>query len=158
MQQEVRARVAVQGVDDLLVVAGAQSGHNQTLSFAAGEQSRTVGTGQDANFGRDRANVGVRTAVDTCAAIDDVAAQDRAFQFLERRTQVAVFQLFLGQGCFHSVTCRSYCVDALLLVLDREGCAHLVFASGFDLGVQFAVVGRDEVEGLFRALFSQADD
>jgi len=83
VQQEVRAGVAVQSVDDLLILAGAQGGHNQALGFAAGEQGRPVGARQKAGFAHNRAHGLVVTPVNARATVDDIAAQDRGFQLFD---------------------------------------------------------------------------
>ena len=56
VQQErlfVRSR---QRVDVLLVLAGAERGHDHRLGLAAGEERRAVGAGQHADFGNDAAH------------------------------------------------------------------------------------------------------
>jgi hypothetical protein len=71
VQHEVLAVFALERVDDLLVLAGAQRGHDQRLGLAAGEQRRAVGARQDADFGHDRADgLGV-AAVDALAGVED---------------------------------------------------------------------------------------
>ena len=80
MQQEALLVGAFQGVDELLVVAGAQGGDHQGLGFAAGEQGRAVGARQDADFRDDRADLVDGAAVDAAAGLDDVAAQDVGFE------------------------------------------------------------------------------
>ena len=54
MQQEAFLVHAGQAVDILLVFAGAERGNDDRLRFAAGEQRRTVGARQDADFRDDR--------------------------------------------------------------------------------------------------------
>ncbi len=84
MQQERLLVGAFQGVDALLVVAGAQGGDHQGLGLAAGEQGRAVGARQDADFaetiGRTLSTVrpSMRRPVSRIVAADDVG-----FQFLE---------------------------------------------------------------------------
>jgi hypothetical protein len=56
VQQEVGPEVAVQRVDDLLVLAGAQRGDHQALRLATGEQGRAMCARQDAGFADDRAH------------------------------------------------------------------------------------------------------
>ena len=79
MQHELLLVLAFQGVDQLLVVAGAQGGHDQGLGLAAGEQGRAVGAGQHAHFRDDRADLVDRAAVDADAGVEDVAADDVGF-------------------------------------------------------------------------------
>src|SRR5690606_41133792 len=50
VQQEVGPEVAVQRVDDLLVLAGAEGRDHKALRLAAGEERRAVRPRQDADF------------------------------------------------------------------------------------------------------------
>ena len=52
MQQERFFVGALQRVDALLVLAGAERGDHQRLGLAAGEQRRAVGARQHADFAR----------------------------------------------------------------------------------------------------------
>ena len=158
VQQEVRPGVAVQRVDDLLIFTGAKGGDNQTLGFATGEQSRTMGARQDAGFAHDRTNgLGV-AAVNPGARVHHIPAQDRAFQLLDRRAKVDVLQIFVRQRALDRIHRRRNGVGAVLLVADRERSAHLGFASSLDLGIDRRQVGRGEVEGLIRSIFGQIQD
>ncbi len=83
MQHEVLAVLAVERVDDLLVLAGAERGGRQRLRLAAGEQRRAVGARQHAHLGADRPHrLGV-AAVDAATGLQDRAAHDLRFQLLE---------------------------------------------------------------------------
>ena len=64
VQQEGLLVGAVEAVDVLLVLAGAERGDDQRLRLAAGEQRRTVGARQDADFRDDRADGREIAAVD----------------------------------------------------------------------------------------------
>ncbi len=55
---------ALQRVDPLLVLAGAERGDDNGLGLAAGEQRRTVGARQEAGLGDDRAHGDEIAAVD----------------------------------------------------------------------------------------------
>ena len=80
MQHEALAIFAGQRIDHLLVLAGAERGHDQRLGLAAGKQGRAVGARQGADFADDRADrLGVAT-VDAHAGIQDLAADDVRFQ------------------------------------------------------------------------------
>ena len=76
MQQEVLLVGALQRVDVLLVLAGAERGDHQRLGLAAGEQRRAVGARQHADFGDDRAHGLQVAAVDARAGVEDVPAHD----------------------------------------------------------------------------------
>ena len=64
VQQEGLLVGALQRVDPLLVLAGAERGDHQRLGLAAGEQRRAVGARQDADFADDRADGPQVAAVD----------------------------------------------------------------------------------------------
>ena len=95
MQQEAFLVGALQGVDELLVLAGAERGDHQRLGLAAGEQRRAVGARQHADFGDDRADGLEIAAVDALAGVEDVPAHDLGFEFLEHagNAQLVVFRL-----------------------------------------------------------------
>ena len=103
MQHEVLAVLALERVDDLLVLAGAERGHDQRLRLAAGEQRRAVGARQHADLGHDRTHgLGV-AAVDALAGVEDGVAHDVGLEVAEllaeggERFLVALEQL-LGLG------------------------------------------------------------
>ena len=73
----------LQGVDPLLVLAGAERGDHDRLRLAAGEQRRAVGARQEADFGDDRAHGDQVAAVDALAGVEDVPAHDLGFELLE---------------------------------------------------------------------------
>ena len=83
MQHEVLAIVAIERIDDLLVLAGAQGGGNQRLGLATGEQGGAVGARQDADLALDLPHVAGAAAIDALAGLKDAAADDTAFQLLE---------------------------------------------------------------------------
>ena len=56
MEQEALLVHTGEAVDVLFVFAGAERGNNDRLRFTTGEQRRTVGARQDADFRGDRAN------------------------------------------------------------------------------------------------------
>src|SRR3954468_8352547 len=95
VQQErlfVRSR---QRVDILLVLAGAERGHDHRLGLAAGEQRRAVGAGQHADLGDNVAHGLAIAAVDALAGVEDVPANDFGFELLEHAAdaQLVVFRL-----------------------------------------------------------------
>ena len=73
----------LQGVDELLVVAGAERRDRERLRLAAGEERAAVGARQEADLGRDRPDGPDVAAVDADAAVEDVAAHDRLLELLE---------------------------------------------------------------------------
>ena len=102
MQHEVLAVLALQRVDDLLVLAGAERGDAERLGLAAGEQRRAMRARQDADLGDDRADgLGV-AAVDAQAGVQDGVADDVGFQVLERGLGLLGVEALGGQrlgGC-----------------------------------------------------------
>ena len=72
MQQEVFLVGAFQRVDELFVIGGAERGHNQRLCFTAGEQGRTMGAGQNADFGDNRTHGFDIAAIDTDTGVQNV--------------------------------------------------------------------------------------
>ena len=158
VQQEVRAAVAVQRVDDLLILARAQRGHDQRLGFATGEQGGAVGAGQNTGFADNRAHRPGVAPVNPGTARNDVAAQDRAFQLLDRRSQVAVGPVLVRQGSNDGGPGGVDGCGAVLLVADRKGGPHLFFACGLHAAIERRVIGGVEIERLFRRHFRQVDD
>src|SRR6516162_2443187 len=74
---------ALQGVDELLVFAGAKRGHHQSLSFATREQGRTMGARQHADLAADRPD-GLHVApVDARAVVENVPANDFCLELLK---------------------------------------------------------------------------
>ncbi len=158
VQQEIAAEIAMQGVDDLFVVAGSQRGHHQRLGFAAREQGRAMRPRQEAHFAFDRAHRPGVAAVDPGTAIDDIAAQDGRFQLFQRRAQIRILQILIRQSVPDLRLDRSNRVLAVGLVLDRIGRAHVSLAQRLHAGIKRAVIGRLEVERLFRRGLGQIDD
>ena len=83
MQHEVLAVIALERINDLLVLAGAKRRDHHRLGLAAGEDGAAVDTRQKAGLSDDRAHrLGV-AAVDPLAGIEDRVADDVLFQLLE---------------------------------------------------------------------------
>ena len=158
MQHEVGFEIAVQRINELFVVTGAQRGHNQTLRFATCKQRRPVGTGQDAGFSHDIADLVGLATVNTRTGFNNVTAQDGRFEAFQRGTKVRIVFLLVGQGCFDCLACGGNRGCALLLVCDCKRGAHSVLASGFDSCGQVRIVNRLEIKRLFRGVFGQIDD
>jgi hypothetical protein len=158
VQHEVGARVGVQRVDDLLVLAGAQRGDHQRLGLAAGEQRRAMRARQHADFGDDRADGRTVAPVDAGAAADDVAAQDRRFELLEGSAQRLVGLVLLGKLRAHRLAGGRDGRGPLLLVADGEGGAHLRLAQALDPVIKRRIVRRGEIERLARGILGQIDD
>ncbi len=161
MQHEVFAVFAFESIDDLLILTGTESGDDQSLGLAAGEQGRAVRTWQDTDFGNDRADgFGVAT-VDPLTGFEDVTTNDAGFELLEALGNHLWFDrivfgvesecLFLGFADF--------CLT-LDLVLDLVGSFQIVANGSGELFLDgFCVIGGLwQITRLFRAGFSQLDD
>ena len=83
VQHEGLAGFALQRVDDLLILAGAQRGDHERLGLAPGEEGRAMGPRQHADLAFDRTHgLGV-APVDAPAGLQDRAAHDLLLQRLE---------------------------------------------------------------------------
>ena len=158
MQHEVRFEVAVQRVDELFVIAGAERRDDQTLGFPTGEQGRAMGPRQQPGFHGDRTHLIQRATVDPLAFLHDRAAQDRGFELLQRGAEVGILKLLFAESVLDGILGGRNRGDALLLVGDRIGGAHLVFARSFDRIEQRRVIRWRKVERLFRRGFCKRDD
>ena len=121
MQHEVLSIVAVERVDDLLVLAGAQRDDDQRLGLATGEQGGTVAARQDADLAVDRPHRARVAAVDALARLENVAADDVLLDRLERPAGALGFTAFLGQHLHDPLLDRVDLLDPLLLDLFAIG-------------------------------------
>ncbi len=162
MKEELLLVHAGQAVDILFVFAGAERRNHDRLGLAAGEQRRTMGARQDADFGDDRADRREVTAVDAALGVEDVPANDLGLHFLEGRHdlvgrpfRLAAFRqegrLDLGLGCVDGDV-------ALLLVDILVGGAQIVLDQAEHGGFEFRQVGRREVARLLGGDFGELDD
>src|SRR5512144_311515 len=76
MQQECLFVRSLQGVDELLVLGGAEGGDHQGLGLAAGKQRRAVSAWQYPDLGDDRPDSYKVAAVDTLVGIENVPTHD----------------------------------------------------------------------------------
>ena len=83
VQQERLLVGALQRVDELLVLAGAERGDHDRLGLAAGEQRGAVGARQERRLADDRTHGDEVAAVDALGGIEDVPAHDLGFEVLE---------------------------------------------------------------------------
>ncbi len=163
VQQEGFLVAALQGVDPLLVLGGAQRGHDQRLGLTAGEQRRAVRTWQYAHFGDNRAHGGEVAAVDALAGVEDVPAHDLGFELLEHLAH-ALLVVLRVLGAFGEVM-RDHLflgggdgVLALLLLRDRIGLAQVLFDQAEDFLFQGSVFGQRQLARFFGGLFGELDD
>ena len=83
VQHEALLGFAFEDFQALHVVAGAQGGGDQGLGFAASEDGRAVGAGQNADFDPDIANLVESAAIGTALLVDDLLAENAFAQSLE---------------------------------------------------------------------------
>ena len=159
MQQEVRAELAFERIDDLLVLAGAERRHAERLRLAAGEQRRAMRTRQHADLNRDLAyGLGV-AAVDARLAVEDGAANDVLLETLEELAGERLLG-FVGEERADLRLGGVELLRARLLLrhgisgreIGRHGSAQLLF-DGSGIGGLFRHGPR-----LFRRGFRELDD
>ena len=92
-------------LDELLVLLGAQGHRGQRLSFATGEDRRSVCPGQECHLTTYRANVGESAAVDALALPQDHLAHDGLLEFFEHPIHLASYILLviLGNELGHQI-------------------------------------------------------
>ncbi len=162
VQQELLLVGARQRVDVLLVLAGAERGHHHRLGFAAGEQRRTMGAGQHADFGDDVANRLDVAAVDALAGVEDVPANDLGFQFLEHAgdAQLVVLRLLPFREVVRHDLFLGLADRGVAILLDRNGvgCAQIGFDQPEHFLFQRAFVDDLDVARLLGCLLGELDD
>lgn len=162
MEQEALLVHAGQAVDVLLVFAGAERGDNDRLGLAAGEEGRTVGARQDADFRDDRTDSLEITAVDAALGVEDVPADDLGLQVLEDGSDDfgAVLRLdALGEEV--GLHLRLDGVDGSVtvgLLGDLVAFAKLGFEMLEHFGFERGMVFRFEFAGFLGGNFSELDD
>ena len=98
MQHEALLVGAFQAIDELFVVAGSQGGDHQGLGFAAGEQRRTMGTRQDADFRHNGTHGDQIAPVDALLGVEHRIAHDVGFHIMHQSVDLALFELaFTGE-------------------------------------------------------------
>ena len=158
MQQEVFFEIAMQRINELLIIACAKRGHNQGLSFTTGEQRRAMRAGQKTRFADNRTNRIQGAAINPLAVFHNRTTQNRRFQLLQCRTKVFICQFFFGKLRFDRFFCGGYSGNAVLFIKDRIGVTHLRFTQGFHLFIQRAVIRWGEIKRLIRRNFCQIND
>ncbi len=159
VQHEVRVGETLQPVDHLLAVLGAQRGGADRLRFAAGEQRRPVGAGQESDHRLDRADLVELAAVDAAAVLENRAANDVRFDLLDElvgghaglAVGIGVVRLHLGPGVVEGFR-------AGRLVGQLVSLGNVVADEFLDFGLHFRMVGRGQCPRILRGLFGQVDD
>ena len=132
VEQEALLVGAVERVDVLLVLAGAERRDDERLRLAAGEQGEPWVRGQDADLRQDRADGGQVAPVDAALVVEDVPAHHLRLGVVERLGDFGGRELglaALGGERGHDLGLDG--VDggvALLLLGDRIGGAQIRFA------------------------------
>ena len=88
VQHEAAVGLALDRLDLLRVVFGAERGADERLRLAAREHGRAVDAGQHAGLDPDRADLVEAAAVEALAALEDLVAHDLFLQALEDRLGV----------------------------------------------------------------------
>ena len=162
MEQEPLLVGAVERIDILLVLAGAQRRDHERLGFAAGEQSRAVGARQHADLRQDRAHGRQVAPVDAALVVENVPAHDLGLGVVERLGDLLGREFRLG--AFGRERRHHLGLDgvdggvALLLLGDRVGCAQIGFADLQHRLLDRRTIVRGELARLLGGLFGQADD
>ena len=76
MKHETLFGFALEALEALHVIAGAESGGDQRLRFAASEDGAAVRTGQDACLNPDVADLIESATVGTALVVDDLVAEN----------------------------------------------------------------------------------
>ena len=162
MQKECFLVSALQRIDELFVFGSAQGRDHQSLRLAAGEQRRTVGPRQYADFRHDLAHGFHVAAVDALAGIEDVPANDLGFEFLEhagnRQLVVLRFGAFGEEVLHHLLLDRRDCILTILLAHDGIGRTQVLLGDAENLLFDGRVVGNDQLARFFRGLLGEFDD
>ena len=163
VQQERFLVGPVQRVDPLLVLAGAERGDHDRLGLAAGEQRRAVGARQEAGLDDDRADGDEIAAVDALAGVEDVPADDLAFELLEhagdRLHRTLGIVLAVREEVLHRLLLhRGDGVLALGLARDRIGLAQVLLDNAEHLLLDRGGVRKREITRLLRGLLGELDD
>ena len=97
--QHKASRFTFQTVDQLCVTGNTQSGGDQSMGFATGEQGGTMGLWQNANFDVQLAHSLGITTVDTWLAIQDSVTYVGFFQLAEQALDFAGRRRFSTANC-----------------------------------------------------------
>ncbi len=162
MQHEGLFIGALQGIDILLVLAGAQRGNHDRLGLAAGEQGAAMGAGQDAHLRDDLSHGGEVTPIYAPGGAEDIGADDVLLHMLEgarnpRRDRAVV--VGGNQRLDHLMLDGGHAVPALMLGGDGIGLAQVLLRDLADLGRQIIDAGiGGEVPGLLGGALGELDD
>ena len=148
----------MQCVDDLFVIASAERCNNKPLGFPAGEQRRAMCPRQQAGVDLDLADLIQAATINPASVFHNVSAQDNGFELFEGGAEVGIGKLIFGQTRKDRFFCCPNRRHTLLLVRDRIGGAHLLFACTADRFEQFRIVRCLKIEWFFCGVFGQVND
>ena len=154
---------ALQRIDELLVLAGAERRHHQGLRLAAREQRRTVRARQHADLAHDRPDGLHVAAVDARAGVEDVPAHDLAFELLENAGNLQR-RIFRALGALRAEVAEHAFLDgvdrlvARRLFRDRIGRAQVLLDQGTHVVLERRILRQGELARLLGRLFREPDD
>ncbi len=162
VQHEALGVLALQGVDALLVLPGAEGGRDDGLRLAAGEEDGTVHARQQRRTDGDRAH-GARVApVDARLAVQDLAAHDLRLDVLEDAAHDVAVGGRIGvddAGVEHALLDVLELLLAHRLRLDAIGLVEVALGEAADLLHQrLVVLRRSPVPVVLAALVGQLGD
>ena len=134
---------ALQRVDILLVLPGAERGDGERLGLAAGEQRAAMGAGQEADFADDRPDRDQVPPVDAPLGVEDARPDDVFFRLLEGARHFPGHRAVVVGGHqlgHHLLLDGGDLVAALMLGGDGIGLAQFVFAKSPHALDQLAVI------------------
>ncbi len=163
VQQERFFVGALQGVDELLVLAGAERRHHQRLGLAAREQRRAVRARQHADLGHDRTDGLHVAAVDPGARVENIPTHDLAFELLEDAgdLKLRIFRILRALGeevAEHAVFGGLDRLVAFHLVGNRIGGAQLFFDQAEHLAFERSIVRQSKFARFLGGLLGETDD
>ena len=162
MQEEALLIGALETVDELLVLAGAECRDDQRLRLATGEQRRAMRARQNANFRDDRANRLDITPVDPDAGIENVPADNLGLQIVKDLGHLLLGKFRLGIGREkRRENLRLHRVDRVIALLfhgDLIGLAQSRFGDMAHRRLGCALVGNGEFTRLLGGFFGEPDD
>ena len=162
MQQEALLISALQPIDILLVFAGPERGDDEGLSFAAGEQGRTMGARQNAHLREDRSHRLHVAPIDTDARVENVPAHDLGLEIVEGLGDEIFRETCLAFGrrkrCEDSGLDRVDRIVAVLFRGDLIGFAKLRLGKLAHRRLDRALVVGDEIARFLGRLFGEPDN
>ena len=162
MEQEPLLVGAVERIDILLVLAGAEGRHHERLRLAPGEERGAVGARQHADLRQDRPDGRQVATVDAPAVVEDVPAHDLGLGVVDRLGDFGGGKL--GVPAFRREGGRHLGLDgvdrriALLLLGQRIGRPEIGLADLEHRLLDLGAVACGKVARLLGRLLGQAND